>query len=65
MKSLVYLKVEKSDFVRFWKLLFAVSYSTGLTKCDVILDIFSTRNNVYAELLSIILCTGISNMYTT
>jgi len=32
--------VEKSDFVRFWKLLFAVRYFMRVTKCDVIPDIF-------------------------
>jgi len=45
--------VDKSVFVRFWELLFAVSYSMGVTKCDVIPDIFSTHNNVSAVLASI------------
>jgi len=43
----------KVFFVRFLKLLFAVSYSMGMTKCDVIPDIFSTGNNVSAVLASI------------
>ena len=40
---------KKCFFFRFWKLLFSVSYSMKVMKCDVIPDIFSTRSSQYTE----------------
>ena len=67
MMSLVYLRSGKVFFVRFWKLLLTVSYSMGVTKYDVIPDIF--RHAIMSLLnyhqLYCAVCTVISNMYTT